>query len=191
MVVNDVKSEVAIMAYGLQDELPCSTLYYNVRVAREKGTYNDDIIKLQTKQQKRLGIVIDLTADGDGRSPTISPITMLDDSIASSAVEMISTSTTMTTSTGASSTRKRHRMSVKQASQERIERKRTKTDNDGRYKAAFKEATSIVASPDSNETARSVCERLNLQYALYGSKRLARSTIYNSIKEGRILGQSP
>ena len=158
VVVNDVKPKVAIMAYGLQDELPCSTLYYKVRVAREKGTYNNDIIKLQTKQQKRLGIVIDLTADGDGRSPTISPITMLDDSIASSAVEMISTtSTTMTTSTGASSTRKRHRMSVKQASQERIARKRTKTDNDGRYKAAFKEATSIVASPDSNETARSIC----------------------------------
>ena len=36
VVVNDVKPEVAIMAYGLQDELPCSTLYYKVRVAREK-----------------------------------------------------------------------------------------------------------------------------------------------------------
>jgi hypothetical protein len=47
-----------------------------------------------------------------------------------------------------------------------------------------------VASPDSNETARSVCERLNLQYDLYGNKRLARSTIYNAIKEDRI-GQSP
>ena len=69
----------------------------------KKGKHNNDIIKLQTKQQKRRGIVIDLTGIGDGRSPTISPITMLDDSIASSsAVEIISTSITMTTSTGAS-----------------------------------------------------------------------------------------
>ena len=63
VVVNDVKPEIAIAAYGLQDELPYTTLYYKVRVAREKGTYNKEIIKLQTKQQKRLGLVIDVTAD--------------------------------------------------------------------------------------------------------------------------------
>jgi hypothetical protein len=58
-----------------------------------------------------------------------------------------------------------------------------------RYKAAFKEATSIVALPDLNETALSVRERMNLLYNL-DKKRLARSTIYNAIKDG-LEGQSP
>ena len=152
---------------------------------------------LQTKQQKRLGIVIDLTtadAGQDGRSPTISPITM-ESSLASSAVERtMNTSAASTTAasqqTMSLSTKKRHRKSVKQATQDRIEAKRLKTDADNRYKAAFKEATSIVVSEDSKETAASVCQRLNLQYNLDGKKKLARSTIYKAIREG-LQGQSP
>ena len=196
VVVNDVKPEIAIAAYGLQDELPYTTLYYKVRVAREKGTYNKEIIKLQTKQQKRLGLVIDVTADAgeDCRGPTISPITM-ESSIASSAAERTLNTTTTSTAgasqqTMLSSTKKRHRRkSVKQAAQDRIETKRSKTEYDERYKAAFKEATTIVASPDSTETALSVCQRLNLQYNL-DNRKLARSTIYNAIKDG-LQGQSP
>jgi hypothetical protein len=78
VVVNNVKPEQGIMACGLQGELPYTTLYYKVRVAREKGTCNSNIIKLQTKQRKKLGIIIDLTVDaaGNERSPSISPITM-------------------------------------------------------------------------------------------------------------------
>jgi hypothetical protein len=89
-------------------------------VAQEKGTYNSNIIKLQMKQRKKLGNIIDLTVDAADyeRSPSISPITM-EDSIASSTAERLST--TMTTSTGPSSQQitslstKRHRKTVKQA----------------------------------------------------------------------------
>ena len=198
VVVNDVKVEQAIVACGLQDELPYTTLYYKVRVAREKGTYNNDIINLRTKQTKKLGIIIDLSADaGDERSPSISPITF-DNSITSSAAdERLTSISTMKPTSGSSSQQtttcssssKRHRKSVKQANQDRIEAKRSKTEYDQRYKAAFKEATRIVASPDSNETAVSVCQRLNLKYNL-DKKRLARSTIYYAIKDG-LEGQSP
>ena len=100
----------------------------------------------------------------------------MESSLASSAAER-----TMNTSAGASetaasqqtmslSTKKRHRKSVKQATHDRIEAKRLKTDADNRYKAAFKEATSIVVSEDSKETAASECQRLNLQHNLDGKK---------------------
>jgi hypothetical protein len=119
----------------------------------------------------------------------------MESSIASSAAERTLNTTTTSTAgasqqTMLSSTKKRHRRkSVKQAAQDRIETKRSKTEYDERYKAAFKEATAIVVSPDSTETALSVCQRLNLQYNL-DNRKLARSTIYNAIKDG-LQGQSP
>jgi hypothetical protein len=72
----------------------------------------------------------------------------MESSLASSAAERtMNTSaageTAASQQTMSLSTKMRHRKSVKQ---DRIEAKRLKTDDDDRYKAAFKEATSIVAS---------------------------------------------
>jgi hypothetical protein len=102
----------------------------------------------------------------------------------------------MTTTTGASSQQttslstKTHRKTVKQATQDKIEANRLKTEYAKQYKAAFKEATSVVASPNSNKTAISVCHRLNLKYNLNKKKGLAQSTVYNALKDG-LEGQSP
>lgn len=84
-------------------------------------------------------------------------------------------------------------MSSKQAGVARLEAKRTKLDYDGRFKAAFKDATNLVAENSSSkgsEPVQSICTRLNLEYNLVGSKSLKRSTVYQAAQNG-LAGTSP
>ena len=76
-----------------------------------------------------------------------------------------------------------------------------KTEYDGRYKAAFKNATNLVAagktltsggisSHRSAEPIEDVCKRLNQEFGLDGKRRLTRSTVYRGVKDG-FAGKSP
>lgn len=193
MIVNDVRVEQAIAACELQGILPYSTLYYRVKLARRKGTY-DSILKAKAEQvirsNMKVGIVIDIEQNEDAseRSRNISPVTMKSLS-SSSNVTCTSTTTGASTAT-TSSEGKRSRKSSRQASLARLEAKRLKVDYEGRYKAAFKEATSLVASR-TIEPVHCICERLNLEYNLDGKRRLARSTVYEAARGCVVGGVSP
>jgi prolyl-tRNA editing enzyme YbaK/EbsC (Cys-tRNA(Pro) deacylase) len=199
VVVNDLKVEQAIAACEMQGTLPYSTLYYRVKLARKNGTYNS-ILKAKAEQALRnntkVGIVINIEHDEDlsQSSRNISPVTMKTLSSSSNAASSSSTSSTTTTaatSTSTSSEAIQSRKSSRQASVERLEAKRLKVDYNGRYKAAaFKEATSLVASC-TIEPVLCICERLNLKYNLDGKKRLARSTVYDAARGCVVGGVSP
>ncbi len=173
MIVNNLKVDQALGACGLHGTIPYSTLTSRVRTARKKGTYNDEL-------SKKIGTVIEiLNEDASVLSRNISPVTMK---------SLSSDSTTETTATSVSSSRRR---SSRQASLARLEAKRLKTDYDGRYKAAFKDATNLVVGTNARvEPVQSICHRLNAQFKLDGKRKLKRSTVYQAAKSG-LAGQSP
>ncbi len=116
MIVNDVKVEQAIAACELQEILPYSTLYYRVRLARKKGTY-DSVIKAKAEEAIRMnmkvGLVINIeeSEDASQTSTNISPVTMK--SLLSSPSNATSTSASTATS---SAEGRRNRKSSRQAS---------------------------------------------------------------------------
>ena len=115
-------------------------------------------------------MVIDITADSSSATD-ISPVT-------------ISTTLSSTASS------KRTRRSSKQASEYRLKSKQTKVEYDNRYKAAFKEATNLIAEKTTEEPVGAMCQRLNKAFDLDGKNRLAWSTVYRAYKDG-IAGTSP
>ena len=122
-------------------------------------------------------MVIDIT--GDSSSTTnISPVTMS---------TMLSSETS--TSMSASQSTKRTRRSSKQASECRLQSKRTKVEYNDRYKAAFKDATNLIVGKTA-EPVGAMCQRLNTAFGLDGKKQLSRSTVYRACKEG-LAGTSP
>ena len=154
-------------------------LYYHVQMAREKGTYNSDKMKWNAKK-KKIEIVIDIEEDDEDESQesastrNISPITM----------NALSSGTTAVTTATTSLSSKRSRKSSRQAGLARLDFKRQKVDYDGRNKAAFKKATSLVESGTNGPAVSTWCNHLsNVEYNL-DEKRLARSTVYNAVKEG-------
>jgi hypothetical protein len=68
VIVNDVKVEQAIAACELQEILPYSTLYYRVRLASKKGTY-DSVLKAKAEEAIRMnmkvGLVINIEESED------------------------------------------------------------------------------------------------------------------------------
>jgi hypothetical protein len=173
VIVNGLTIEQAIGACYLQGIVPRTTLYSRVQARRKKGTYNGAQMQNLALQQAKINMVIDIT--GDESSDNVSPVTMYTQSSSSL------TSTSQST--------KRARLSPKQASAKRLQAKRTKLDYDTRYKAAFKDATNVVAA-NTGEPVQAICERLNKAFNLDGKKRLARSTIYQATKNG-LAGVSP
>lgn len=150
-------------------------------MARERGTYN--ILKLREEQEIRW-LVIDVD-DGDNPNPTISPVTM---------ESMTTEECTATMGDSSSSKRKKpkvFRKSPRQASTARLEAKIAKEEYDVLYKAAFKEATNLlavaVAGTIPSEPVKGICNRLNAKCGLVssrGKKKLSRSMIYQAAKDG-------
>ena len=122
-------------------------------------------------------MVIDITADSSSAT-NISPVT----------ISMTLSSTASTMSPLQSS--KRTRRSSKQASENKHKSKRTKVEYDNRYKAAFEEATNLIAEKTTEEPVGAMCQRLNKAFGLDGKKRLVRSTVFTAYKDG-IAGTSP
>jgi hypothetical protein len=178
VIVNGLTVEQAIGACYLQGTVPPSTLHSRVQARRKKGTF-DVLIKEAIK--KKLELVIDITGDDDDEALMISPIT--------TETNTSSLATNTTASTSVSHPSKRHRRSSKQTGEHLLESKRQKLDYDARYSAAFKTATTLVAAK-TDEPAATICARLNIEYGLDGTKRLARSTVYEASKDGRA-GHSP
>ena len=178
MIVNGLTIEQAIGACYLHGTVPLSTLYSRVQARRDKGTYD---VLIRKSIQDKLDMVIDLTG-GDDEFRNISPVTM--NSTNSSSF------TTLSSTASSRSTSKRSRRSSKQASAHKLELKRRKLDYELRYKTAFKTATNLVASSTTGEPVGKMCDRLNVEYSLDGSKRLARSTVYQASKDG-LAGCSP
>ena len=168
----------------MHGKLPLSTLYSRVQAARKKGTYNNLFSRVE---EQRIGIVIDTLDDDEdviGTSRNISPITM-------ATTTSCSSGTTSTIASRSSGSSKRSRRSPKQASEARLEAKNFKDEYDARYKAAFKDATNLAAANAAGgEQVQSICSRLNQDFQLHGKKRLARSTVYQALKDG-LAGTSP
>jgi hypothetical protein len=151
VLVNDLFVNQALGACGLHGTIPHSTLFSRVRAARKTGTYDSELAK-------KIGTVVEiLNEDASVLSRNISLVTMK---------RLSSNSTTGTTATSASSSQRSSRRSSSQASLARLEAKRLKTDDDGRYKAAIKDATNLV---DANvRPVQIICHRLNAQFKLDG-----------------------
>ena len=186
MIVNGLSIKQAIAACELQGLLPTTTLYSRVQTARKRGTYSGVQIKRPWQQEERmptLNMIINMTADGGHQSPStdLSPVTM---STFDSARSLLTHA-----SAPQLTTRKRTRRSPKQASEYRLQAKRTKVEYDDRYKAAYKAATNTMVAK-TGEPVGAMCERLNKAYNLDGKKRLARSTVYQANNDG-LTGTSP
>ena len=181
MIVNGITVQQAIRACELQGIVPSSTVYSRVKVARAKGVYN---------VQMMIGID-HIELDGNGTSASsVSTVTLPVDVLSSDGSNGFGI-TTKTTSPSRTSKPKMTRKSSSQAAVERLDAKRTKLDYDSQYKAAFKDATNLVADPTNLEPVKQICERLNRKFNLLdGKKRLARSTIYQAVKDG-LAGMSP
>ena len=185
-----------------------NTINSRVKNRRENGTYN--LLLRRAEEKRRIdNLVVDITSDdgnGVSKEGAVSPITM-DTSLTSTllqhksvAVDCSSQSHStsqqlLLSSSLSSSTIKTgvSRLSSKQASVARLEAKRTKLDYDGRFKAAFKDATNLVAQnigTKGSEPVQSICTRLNLGYNLVGPKCLKRSTVYQAAQNG-LAGTSP
>ena len=156
VVVNDVKIEIALWGCRLQGKVPYSTIYSRVKAAREKGTYNEEI---RRAEEKKIGAVIEIIDNDSASSGNISHITM---TTATTTTTSSSGAGNTTTNTSVSSElRKRPRRSSKQASVARLNAKRVKLDYDTRYKAAFKDATNLVAAAAANNaTTREPLQRI-------------------------------
>jgi hypothetical protein len=127
-------------------------------------------------------MIIDMTADDGRKSPStdLSPVTM---STFNSARSLL------TNASAPQSTREHTRRSPKQASEYRLQAKRTKVEYHDRYKAAYKDATNTMVAK-TGELVGAMCERLYKAYNLDGKKRLAQSTVYQANKDG-LTGTSP
>ncbi|KAI2494186.1 hypothetical protein MHU86_20334 [Fragilaria crotonensis] len=199
VIINGITVEQqAVKACDLHGVIPVNTIYSRVKTRRENGTYN--ALLRSAEEKRRIGsLVVNITRhDGcnhvSKEAGAVSPITM-DTSLTSStlsqhesvAVDSASQSHSnsqqqlLSSCSSSCSTIKTEasRLSSKQAGVARLEAKRTKLDYDGRFKAAFKDATNLVAENSSrkgSEPVQSICTRLNLEYNLVGSKSLKRST---------------
>jgi hypothetical protein len=175
----------------LQGKVPYSTIYSRVQAARKKGTYNEEI---RRAEEKKIGAVIEIMDNDSASSGNISPVTMTTATTTSSSSGAAAGNTAI--SSMSSELRKRPRQSSKQASVAKLNAKRAKLDYDTRYKAAFKDATNLVAagaasqSTTTSEPVQKICDRLNRDFKLDGRKRLARSTVYQAAKDG-LAGMSP
>ena len=67
---------MAIWAFELQGQLPYSTLYSQIKAARKKGTYNNEIRREYKKKERKLGLLIDVSVVGTNSRDDISPVTM-------------------------------------------------------------------------------------------------------------------
>ncbi len=178
MIVNKLKADQALGVCQLIGKVPNTTFCYRVRAARKhQGRYKEEA--------RRFSIdVIDVDVDAR-RDALLSPVTLY------------STGST-TTTTSRTSKSKQPRRSPRQACLLRLETKQQKTKYDTRYTAAFKEATSIVATrrtgtsmlAGKQEPVSSVCKQLNEACNLDGRKKLKRSTVYEGAKDGST-GKSP
>jgi hypothetical protein len=157
-----------------------------VKARRESGTY-DALIR--EAAETRVGLIIDITHEDDRDSSINVPPATMNSTNQSSSRSIAS----LLPSRSSQSTRKKTRLSPKQASAAKLEAKRLKVDDDGRYKEAFKDATNLVAATMSEgnkrEPDQSICNRLNTEFNLDG-KKLARSTVYQAAKDG-LAGASP
>lgn len=172
--MNGITGEQALGACQMTGSVPLSTLYSRVKATRERGTYDNHIRRADTR---RIGSIIDITEDDDVTG-VVSPVTM------------DSTLLSLISSTQTSPPRKKTRRSSKQVSIALLADKRSKADYDRRYKAAFKDATNLVAAGKASaESVQSTCSRLNNAYGLNG-KKLTRSTVYQATKDG-LAGTSP
>jgi hypothetical protein len=197
VIVNGICVDMALTACSLQRTVPASTIYSRVKARREKGTYNALILK-RVEEAKQVGLIIDITQDGDDDSRNVSPIT-LDTNL--SSISSVKGSASQSTRTKKSSqqsllsesqsttTRKKSRRSPKQASIARLDAKRMRLDYEGRYKAAFKTATNRV-NEKTGEPVQSMCLRLNKEFNLDGKRQLTRSTVFQAVKDG-LSGTSP
>jgi hypothetical protein len=188
-------AESAITFCGLADTLKRSTLYYRVQMARAKGTY-DSVLKKKAEQilknlETKVGLVINVDDDdasqtSSGASRNVSPVT-------TTTLTSLSSSDACTITTRSSSTgEKRYRRTSRQASVERLEDKRFRIDYEGRFKAAFKKATSLVADKTiPYEPTKSTCNRLNVEYNLDGKRVLRKSSVQDAARAGVVGGVSP
>ena len=174
MIVNGITAEQALGACQMTGTVPLSTLYSRVKAARDRGSYNDHIKRADTR---RIGAFIDITEDEETMG-VVSPVTM------------DTTLLSLTSSQPAAPPRKKTRRSSKQASIARLDAKRSRVDYEGRFKAAFKDATNLVSAKARAESVQSICSRLNIAYGLDGKRRLTRSTLYQATKDG-LAGASP
>jgi hypothetical protein len=205
VVVKDMPLDMALGAFGLIGTVNYSTMHYRVSKARAKGTYDlaraAFVAALVTdcakKNQDIGGLVIDLTknTNTDGaNSLDLSSVrtgTMVTLATAGSSDEVLSVSSE------SPKKKKQSRTTFRQASLEKLETKRTKTDYDSRYKAAFKDATKIVAAArvasdviGDEESVLGMLDRLNSIHKLDEKKKLSNTTVYRAVDEGRT-GMSP
>ena len=76
VIVNEIKGEMAIWAFELQGQLPYNTLYSQIKAARKKGTYNNEIRREYKKKERKFGLLIDVSVVGTNSRDDISPVTM-------------------------------------------------------------------------------------------------------------------
>ncbi len=96
MIVNGICVDMSLTACSLQRTVPASTIYSRVKARREKGTHNALVIAKRAEEAKQVGLIIDITQDGNDDSRNVSPITLDTNLLSISSVQGSASQSTRT-----------------------------------------------------------------------------------------------
>jgi hypothetical protein len=96
VIVNGICVDMSLTACSLQRTVPASTIYSRVKARREKGTHNALVIAKRAEEAKQVGLIIDITQDGNDDSRNVSPITLDTNLLSISSVQGSASQSTRT-----------------------------------------------------------------------------------------------
>jgi hypothetical protein len=180
VIDNKLQLDMAINACGLQGILNIKTLSFGVKKGckrrMEELERKNSIAPPIPRREGMIVVTVPTGDDDDKTSGEISPLTTVTDA-----------STTVLTRK-----KKKPRRSPRQAGEEKVNAKLEREELSNRYKAAFKQATALMADPFHDETVNLIFERLNVKHCLIGTQKiLCRSTLHRAVSMGSHGKKSP
>jgi hypothetical protein len=179
VIDKELQLDEAIRACRLDTITTAQALNYHVRkeLKRRSEEWENAVFppprEGMTVAVPAAGDVLDDDEETSARSGT-SPLTATN-----------SGSTEQTSFTTTSVSKKKSRRSPRQACEARLDAKVEREELGRRYKAAFKQATLLMADPLHDEPVTSIVKRLNLKHSLVGTRKtLTRSTLYRAVSKG-------
>ena len=200
VIHNKIQLHQALRACYIDDRFTTQTLHYHVQMAKKQMSLSsaetEDVVPCHK------GKVVELSLAGDA-STTISPLT--DDPettifTSSSQPQQAPAQRQLTVEGPKAVPTRRRRRSAKQASEARLEAKIQREEYNCRYKLAFKAGTDILHRRYEKEndiiselfgSVQSLVLHLNDKYDLNGKRKLSVSTLYRSIRQGKVGQSSP
>ena len=189
VIDKELPYEMAISACKLTGIINPHALAYRVR--KERKRKSEELWPIPPALEGFTVVTTLMEDDDDKETATtgeVSPLTGATD--ASELSGAASTTTGATTTLNSSRVRKKSRRSPRQAGEARLDAKLEREELNHRYKAAFKQATALMADPFHDDPVCAIIKRMNAKHSLKGTKKiLTRSTLYRAVSTGSPRGE--